>query len=176
MVIDVCVQNSVGNSYNIVTRDRLCSDAYRARQDTTGFVCSTAECCDETLRYRFVLWTGFELFSASKNLLLTALVCNIRGDIFTWFLFFGAFRAGERDTLQAGRSGVRFAMGCEIFVWLNTSGRTMALGSTQPVRWMSTSGLSWGKGGRCVRQTTLPPSCANCLKLWSAWTFCSLRS
>ena len=24
-----------------------------------------------------------------------------------------------------------------------------------------------GKGGRCVRVTTLPPSCAECLEIWS---------
>ena len=38
---------------------------------------------------------------------------------------------------------------------------TMALGSTQPLSEMSTRSISWeGKGGRCVRLTTLPPSCA----------------
>jgi hypothetical protein len=32
---------------------------------------------------------------------------------------------------------------------------------------MSTGNLSWGgKGGRCVELTTLPPSCADCLKTW----------
>ena len=36
----------------------------------------------------------------------------------------------------------------------------MALGSTQPLTEMSTRSISWGKGGRCVRLTTLPPSCA----------------
>jgi hypothetical protein len=35
----------------------------------------------------------------------------------------------------------------------------MALGSTQPLTEMITSGISWVKGGRCVRLTTLPPSC-----------------
>jgi len=29
---------------------------------------------------------------------------------------------------------------------------------------MSTRFISWGKGGRCVRLTTLPPSCAVVLK------------
>jgi hypothetical protein len=24
----------------------------------------------------------------------------------------------------------------------------------------------WGKGGRCVGLTTLPPLCADCLKIW----------
>ena len=33
----------------------------------------------------------------------------------------------------------------------------MALGSTQPPTEMITRRISWGKGGRCVRLTTLPP-------------------
>ena len=36
----------------------------------------------------------------------------------------------------------------------------MALRSTQPLKEMSSRSISWGKGGRCVRLTTLPPSCA----------------
>jgi hypothetical protein len=35
---------------------------------------------------------------------------------------------------------------------------------------MSTRSISWGKGGRCVRLTTLPPSCADCLKTFPCWT------
>jgi len=46
------------------------------------------------------------------------------------------------------------------FQWHNPFGRTMALGSTQPLTEMSTRCISWGKGGQCVRLTTLPPSCA----------------
>jgi hypothetical protein len=53
-----------------------------------------------------------------------------------------------------------------IFHWHNPSGRTMVLGSTQPLTEMSTRNISWGKGGRCVGLTTLPPSCADCLKIW----------
>ena len=52
-----------------------------------------------------------------------------------------------------------------IFHWHNPSGRTMALGSTQPLTEMSTRNISWGKGGRCVG-LTLPPSCADCLEIW----------
>ena len=41
----------------------------------------------------------------------------------------------------------------------------MALESTQPLTEMSTRSISWGgKGGRCVRLTTLPPSCAVVMK------------
>ena len=38
-----------------------------------------------------------------------------------------------------------------IFQWQNPSGRTMALGSIQPVTEISTRCISWGKGGRFVR-------------------------
>ena len=51
-----------------------------------------------------------------------------------------------------------------IFQWHNPSGRTMALGSIQPVTEMRTKCISWGKDGRCVRLTTLPPSCAVVMK------------
>ena len=54
-----------------------------------------------------------------------------------------------------------------IFHWHNPSGRTVALGSTQPLTEMSTRNTSCGgKGGRCVGLTTLPPSCADCLEIW----------
>jgi len=54
-----------------------------------------------------------------------------------------------------------------ILHWHNPSGRTMALGSTQPLTEMSTTNISWwGKGGRCVGLTTLLPSCADCLEIW----------
>jgi len=42
----------------------------------------------------------------------------------------------------------------------------MTLELTQPLTEMSTRNISLGgKGGWCVRLTTLPPSCANCLKI-----------
>ena len=45
-----------------------------------------------------------------------------------------------------------------IFHWHNPSGRTVALGSTQPPTEMSTRNIPWGgKDGRCVGLTTLPP-------------------
>ena len=40
----------------------------------------------------------------------------------------------------------------------------MAVGSTQPLTEMSTWCISWGKGGRYVKLTTLPPSCAVVMK------------
>jgi hypothetical protein len=56
--------------------------------------------------------------------------------------------------------------GIGIFHLHNPSDRTMALGSTHPV-----PGIFPGdKGGRCVGLTTLPPSCADCLKNLGAST------
>jgi hypothetical protein len=52
----------------------------------------------------------------------------------------------------------------EFFIDINSSDRTMALGSTQPLTEMSTGIISWGKCGRCVRLTTLPLSCADVKK------------
>ena len=51
-----------------------------------------------------------------------------------------------------------------IFQWHKPSGRSMALGSTQPLKEMSTRCISWGEGSRCVRLTLLPPSCAVVMK------------
>jgi hypothetical protein len=48
----------------------------------------------------------------------------------------------------------------EFFIDINPSARTMALWSTHPLTEMSTRSILWGKCGRCVRLTTLPPSCA----------------
>jgi len=42
----------------------------------------------------------------------------------------------------------------------------MALGLTQSLTEMSTRNKSWGKGGRGVGLSTLPPSCAECLQMW----------
>ena len=46
----------------------------------------------------------------------------------------------------------------------NPSDRSTALGSTQPLTEMSTRSISCGKGGWCIRLTTLPPSCAIVMK------------
>jgi hypothetical protein len=75
--------------------------------------------------------------------------------------------SGWGTVLQTGRSQYRFPMLSLEFFIDNPSGRTMALGSTQPLTEMSTRNISWGKGGQCVWLTTLPLSCADCLKIWA---------
>jgi hypothetical protein len=67
---------------------------------------------------------------------------------------------GWSTMLQTGRSRFRVPMrSLNIFNWPNTSSRTMALGSIQPLTEMSTRKISVGvKGGRRVRLTSLLPS------------------
>ena len=71
----------------------------------------------------------------------------------------------------------RFLISCRIFLcslilleffhWHNPSVRTVALGLIQSLTEMSNRNISWGcKGGRCLGLTTLPPSCAECLKFY----------
>jgi len=56
----------------------------------------------------------------------------------------GAPWHGWGTALPAGRSRVRFPLVSLEFFWHNPSGRTMALGLTQPLTEMSTRNISWG--------------------------------
>jgi len=85
------------------------------------------------------------------------------------------------NALQVGRSRVRFPDGVTgIFHLHNPSGRTMALELTQPLTEMSTRNISCGggggKGGRCVKLTTLEASCAECLEIWEPQPAGTLRA
>ena len=52
---------------------------------------------------------------------------------------------GLGNALKAGRSQVRFPMvSLKFFIDIMFPGRTMALGSIQPVTEMNTSNISWG--------------------------------
>ena len=62
------------------------------------------------------------------------------------------------------------------FHWHNPSGRTMALGLTQPLTEMSTRNKLGSKGGRCVGLTILPSSVAECLEIWKPQTPGILRA
>ena len=50
------------------------------------------------------------------------------------------------------------------FININPSDRTMALGVDSASNRNEYQSISWGKDGRCVRLTTLPPSCAIVMK------------
>jgi len=50
-----------------------------------------------------------------------------------------------RSALQAGRSRVRFPiLSLEFFIDINSSGRTVAIGSSQRLTEMSFKNISWG--------------------------------
>ena len=76
---------------------------------------------------------------------------------------------GSGTALQVGRSWVRFPM---VSLDFFSSGRSMVLGLTQPLTEM----FPGSKGGRCVRLTTLPPLCADCLEIWEPQTPGTLRA
>jgi hypothetical protein len=46
------------------------------------------------------------------------------------------------------------------------SGRTMTLKSRWPLTGINTRNISFGGDSQCIGLTLLPPSCANCLKIW----------
>ena len=76
---------------------------------------------------------------------------------------------GWGTALQAGKVTGSILDGViGIFHWHNPSGRIVALEMTQTVTDMSAKNISWGggKGGRCLRLTNLPPSCAESLEIW----------
>ena len=56
------------------------------------------------------------------------------------------------------------------FFWRNPSGRTMTLGSTQPLTKKKTRNISWG-----VKAAGVPP-CADCLEIYDLQTLGALRA
>ena len=75
----------------------------------------------------------------------------------SWLRYYAAIRKVVR-TNSDGVTG--------IFHWHNPSGRTMALGSTQPLKKWVPGTYPGGKGGQSIRLTTLPPLCVDCLEIW----------
>jgi len=88
-------------------------------------------------------WTSFKLLL----LLLLLLLLGARGGLVVKALSYNRQVAGS---IPDGVIG--------IFQWHNPSGRTMALGSTQPLTEMNTSCISWGKGGWQPYQNPVPLS------------------
>ena len=81
--------------------------------------------------------------------------CRVLGD--------GAIGCGT--LLQAGRSRVLFVLvSLESLIDLIL---LMALGSTEPLKKMST--------GRCIGLISLSPSCVDCLEMWGSSTFWSVK-
>jgi hypothetical protein len=79
---------------------------------------------------------------------------------------------GRGTALQAARSWVRCPMmSLEFFIDIILP----ALGLTQPLTEMSTGMFPGVKGGRGVRLTTLPRSCANGLEIWEPQHLGTLR-
>ena len=72
---------------------------------------------------------------------------------------------------QSRRSQDRFPMvSLEYFIDVILPGCTVTVGSTQPLTKWVPGIFPKGKGGRCVRLTPLPPSCAECLEIWKPQT------
>jgi hypothetical protein len=69
----------------------------------------------------------------------------------------------------------KFQLG-SCFLQLDLSIHTVALGSTQPLTEICTRHIAWGgKGSGCEGLKTLPPSCADCLKILGTPTYWSQK-
>jgi len=74
---------------------------------------------------------------------------------------------------------LRYQLGGRGFELLRChSGRTMAPGSTQPLKETNTRNIFWGGGLRrpVRRPDNLPPSCADCLEIWESQPSGTLRA
>jgi hypothetical protein len=113
-------------------------------------------------------------------ILLSILICTSTAGNFKWILHIkgvlcGAFGWGTAiQNRKLAGSIPDGAIGS--FHWHNLSGHTTTLGLTPPLTEISTRNIFWGKGGRCVELTTLPPSCADCLEIWEPHPPGSLRA
>jgi hypothetical protein len=81
------------------------------------------------------------------------------------------WHSGWGTALQTGSSRDRF-----IFHWHILPAALCPWGRLSLLTEMSTRNVSWGKGSRCVGLTTLPPSCADCLKIWEPQPAGTLRA
>ena len=115
---------------------------------------------EEVLSYGWVYWV------ASSKAMSSAIVCDCEPIKLYWRLRYSSW-LGHYATIRKVAGLIPDGV-IGIFRWLNPSGRTMALGST--LTEVNSRVICWGKGGRCVGLTTLPPSCADCLEILGAST------
>jgi hypothetical protein len=103
-------------------------------------------------------------------------LCNIIS--FLLFIYWGTrWRNCWGTVLQTGRSRVRFPMlSLEFFINIFLLVALWPWGRhSLSQKWVQGI-FSGGKGGRCVGLTTLPPSCADCLKIWEPQSSGTLRA
>jgi len=126
------------------------------------------------LSVRSILIAPTELSRVLRGQRETVESCILRGSrlvrtflyILLSFLFSGASggAVGWGTALQSGMSRVRFPMvSLEFFIDIILPGRTVDSASNRNEYQEYFLG---SKGGRCVRLTTLPPSCADCPEIW----------
>ena len=116
--------------------------------------------------YSAIFCSSTTIVTTSVILLLATLLLTLFNSVLVW-------RGGTRwhswlrycDTSQKVAGSIPDVV-IGVFHWHYPSSCAMALGLTQPLTEMSNRNISWGKGGRCLGLTTLPPSCADCFEIW----------
>jgi hypothetical protein len=138
-----------------------CDDKCYFQQPIVAFS-FTSKCPTVTFSSIFSCTTVAFYFTSSCSSVMSSF--NSSTTTIMWWLSFLRYFATSQKVAGSIPDGV-----VRIFHWCNPSGRTMAMGLTQPPSEMSTSISWWGKGGRCVGLTTLPYSCAKCLEIWESY-------
>ena len=127
--------------------------------NTAFLVSPSLLCYADQYRNVFIIsewtWPSLWLVSTVRLLVFPSVVCRAtflqavrtyRNILMNLIIVIGTRggAVGGGTALQAGRSRVRFPMMPLEFFTFNSSGRTMALGLTQPLTEMSTRDITWG--------------------------------